>query len=155
LLDNQGYPTGYIKEALAALDAEKPDTIGGMIIEKAKQAIEDENYELNTVWQELKEHLPDSRIEALGERVYERNRVVSAVLAEIERAALDAEKPAEENYMVLLDAIFDAITENGIMNHPTNGMFLTSESIDACLPIIQQYAETYHAERCAACKERK
>ena len=27
--------------------------------------------------------------------------------------------------MVLLDAIFDAITENGIMNHPTKGMFLT------------------------------
>ena len=70
-------------------------------------------------------------------------------------AALDAEKPAEDNYMVLLDAVFDAITENGIMNHPTKGMFLTSESIDACLPIIQQYAETYHAERCASCKERK
>ena len=68
---------------------------------------------------------------------------------------LDAEKPAEDNYMVLLDAIFDAITENGIMNHPTEGMFLTSESIDVCLPIIQQFAETYHAERCAACKERK
>ena len=70
-------------------------------------------------------------------------------------AAINAEKQAEENCMVLLDAIFDAITENGIMNHPTKGMFLTGESIDACLPIIQQYAETYHAERCAACKERK
>lgn len=64
---------------------------------------------------------------------------------------VDAEKPTEENYMVLLDAIFDAIKENGIRTHPIKGMFLTSESIDACLPIIQQLAETYHSARCKEC----
>jgi hypothetical protein len=97
-------------------------------IEKAKEAlIEAQSKIPRYIWPEVNEKIDEALI------------------------ALDAEKPAEENYMVLLDAIFDAITENGIMNHPTKGMFLTSESIDACLPIIQQFAESYHQKKCAEC----
>ena len=61
-------------------------------------------------------------------------------------AIAELEKPADDNYMVLLDAVFNAIKENGIMNHPRRGMFLTGESINACLPIIQQYAESFAAK---------
>lgn len=53
----------------------------------AVKALEDENYELNVLWQELKD-TPGSRIKELGERVYERNRRVSEIIGTIERDAL-------------------------------------------------------------------